>query len=293
MIMGKSNLRYWCLLVPFLFVLCSCSLIKPPGIFNQPVGAVLTTGIGGTIFRVNQLGDSSRAFGEDDVLEGAVMKWWGKWFTKGQTSMLVDYDSLGRGLVGLLSESLKAESVDALERLARAWQPLADERSIDREIFVLHKFLLVQACIGVLSAPEVQQSVINKVFAAFYASLDAILVGDIQPPLYVTEYIRSRIGADADALSELEKLWVIRAPQYDEPFALDREEYFENRPGHLPWKRLIVRFMQNFKETPDPLHDILLEAPGSVSASIAVAMTFGEYYENVGKIIISHFGQSS
>lgn len=235
----------------------------------------------------------SGGFGEHDVLEAAVMKWWEKWFTKEQTSMPVDYDSLGKELVGLLSESLKAESVDALKKLAQAWQPLADERSIDREVFILHKFLLVQACACVLSAPEVPESVIKKVVTAFYAPLNAILGGDIQPPLYVTEYIRSRIGADGDTLSAMEKLWVTRASQYDEPFTLDREEYFENRPGHLPWKRLIVRFMQNLKETSNPLHEILMEAPGSVSASIAVAMTFGEYYENVGKIIISHFGQRS
>jgi hypothetical protein len=52
------------------------------------------------------------------------MKWWEKWFTKEQTSMPVDYDSLGKELVGLLSESLKGESVDALKNLARAGQPL-------------------------------------------------------------------------------------------------------------------------------------------------------------------------
>ena len=150
--------------------------------------------------------------------------------------------------------------------------------------------LLVQAIAGVAGD---HQSIINRVVSTFYASLDQLLVGDIEPPLYVTEFIRSRIGDNPDTLAELESLWVTRAHQYEAPFALDLEEYFENRPGHLPWKKLILRFMQNFREPSGELHDILLEAEGSVPACVAVALTFGFYSEKASEIIISHFGQKS
>ena len=90
---------------------------------------------------------------------------------------------------------------------------------------------------------------------AIDAALDLVLARSNQSPLYVSEYIRSRVGDDLDTLAALERLWVARAQQYDEPFTLDLEEYFENRPWHLPWKRLIVRFIQNFRETSEPLHD--------------------------------------
>jgi len=174
-----------------------------------------------------------------------------------------------------------------LRTLAQTWQPLADERRIDLEIFVLYKLLLVQVCKGILSGPEVQESTINKVFAAFYGALEPALGKDLESTLYVTEYIQSRIGADPKRLSALEDLWVTRSNRYNEPFVLDREEYFENRPSHLPWKRMIGRFMQNFRETSDPLHDVVRDTPGAFTACLEVTRTFGEYYEKVGNIIIS------
>ena len=282
---GKSSLRYAWLLVLSFFVLCSCSPTKTQEIFKQPVGVALNTEISGTVFRINHLGDLPDAFGGHDILDRTVMKWWRKWFTKGRTStpVEIDYAGIGGSLVGLLSESLKLESVDVLKKLARNWEPSADERNIDREVFLFHKFLLVQVCADLSS----HQSFINGVVPAFYASLDQALVGDMQPPLYVTEFIRSRIGAHPDTLADLERLWVTRANQYEEPFAIDLEEYNENRPGHLPWKRLIVRFMSNFRESSGELHEILLEAEGAVPAIIAVAMTVAEYYKNVGEIIRS------
>ena len=206
------------------------------------------------------------------------------------TPVEVDYARLGGSLVGLLSASLEPDglySVESLKRLAQDWQPLADERTIDREVFLFHMFLLVQACAD--ASPN--QSVINRVVAAFYPSLEQALVGDIQPPLYVTEFFRSRIGTHPDTLAELRSVWVTRANQYEEPFALDLEEYFENRPGHLPWKRLILSFMQNFREP--QLQDIWREATESVPASVAVTLTFGLYSEKATEIIVSYFGQKS
>ena len=202
----------------------------------------------------------------------------------------IDYARLGGSLVGLLSVSLEPDglySVESLKRLARDWQPLADEKTIDREVFFFHMFLLIQAC----AEASPNQSVINRVVAAFYASLEQALVGDIQSPLYVTEFIRSHIGTDPDTLAELRSLWVTRAQQYEAPFGLDLEDYLESRPGHLPWKRLILRFMQTFREP--QLQDIWREATESVPASVAVTLTFGLYSEKATEIIVSHFGQKS
>lgn len=213
----------------------------------------------------------------------------------------VDYARLGRELVGLLLGSLEYDgfgSAKSLERLARDWQPLADEKTIDQEVLLFHKFLLVQACAGSSS----HQSILDSVITALYTSLDQVLVEDT---------------VDAGTLAELERLWVIRANQYEEPFALDLEEFSEHRPGHLPWSRLIVRFMRNFREPSDQshdmhnilkeagvrgqkhresggqVHDILKEVPESVRARTVVAVTFTLYLENATEIITSHFGQKS
>lgn len=201
-----------------------------------------------------------------------------------------DYARLGGSLVGLLSASLEPEgfySVESLKRLARDWQPLADGKTIDREIFFFHMFLLIQAC----AEASPNQSVIDRVVAAFYASLEQALVADIQSPLYVTEFIRPHIGTHPDMLAELRNVWVTRAQQYEAPFGLDLEEYLENRPGHVPWKRLILRFMQNFREP--QLQDIWREATASVPASVAVTLTFGVYSEKATEIIVSYFGKNS
>lgn len=234
------------------------------------------------------------------------MKSWRKWFTQGTVSRSVeiDYACLGRELVQLLSGGLQSASADSLKRLVQIWQPIADEKTIDLEVFLFHKFLLVQACAG----PSISQSISDRVIAAFYASLEQVgRGGDTQPPF----------GIEADTLASLERLWVTRANQYEEPFALDLKEFSENRPGHLPWSRLIVRFMRNFREpsgqvhdmhnilreagvrgqkhrrADGQVHDILKEVPESVRAPVTVSVTFVLYFENATEIIISHFGQKS
>ena len=287
--MQKGNLLHVlnaCFLLSSLCVFCSCSTIKAQEIFGQPVGVALNTEISRTVFRINHLGNLPSALSGHDVLDRTVMKWWRKWLTKGRASMSVDYARLGRELVGLLLGSLEYDgfgSAKSLEKLARDWQPLADEKTIDREILLFHKFLLVQACAGT----SISQSVSDRVIAAFYESLDQVgRGGDTQPPF----------GTEADTLASLERLWVIRANQYEEPFALDLEEFSEHRPGHVPWSRLIVRFMRNFREPSGQvhdMHDILREVPESVRARVTVNVTFVLYFENATEIIISHFGQKS
>ena len=217
--MQKGNLPHVldaCFLISSLCIFCSCSTIKAQEIFRQPVGVALNTEISRTVFRINHLGNLPSALASHDVLDRTVMKYWRKWFTKGRAStpVEIDYARLGRELVHLLSESLQGESADALKRLVRTWQPLADEKIIDLEVFLFHKFLLVQACAG----SSIPQSVSDRVIATFYESLAQVgRGGDTQSP----------VGTEANTLASLERLWVTRAHQYEEPFALDLEEYFE------------------------------------------------------------------
>lgn len=202
-----------------------------------------------------------------------AMTWWKRWFKTGKATTLVDYSRLGSQLVRLLGETLKSESADALEKLARACEPSADEGKIASEVLYFHRFLLVQACAGAFP-----QSVTNRVVSEFNVAL---------------RESSSRLQIDSDTFAEMERLWVTRAHQYDEPFAGDLEQYLEKPPGHLPWKRTIARFSQNFRDAHDSLDIFETHTSPSVQASIAVAITFGSLFKSVGEAIRSHFDQSS
>ena len=51
-----------------------CAEIRTHREFQQPVGATLSSGIGGTIFRLNKVGDLPNAFGGRDIWGGKVDK---------------------------------------------------------------------------------------------------------------------------------------------------------------------------------------------------------------------------
>ena len=51
-----------------------CGTIRSHRNLEQPTGAVLTTGIGGTVFRLNKTGDLPNAFGGRDIWGGKVDK---------------------------------------------------------------------------------------------------------------------------------------------------------------------------------------------------------------------------
>jgi hypothetical protein len=52
----------------------SCGTIRNHRHLEQPTGAVLTTGIGSTVFRLNKIGDLPNAFGGRDIWGGKVDK---------------------------------------------------------------------------------------------------------------------------------------------------------------------------------------------------------------------------
>ncbi len=61
-----------------LIIVCtamsSCGTIRSHRNIEQPTGSVLTTGIGGTIFRLNKTGDLPNAYGGRDIWGGKIDK---------------------------------------------------------------------------------------------------------------------------------------------------------------------------------------------------------------------------
>ncbi|HKC96353.1 MAG TPA: hypothetical protein VKB81_20260, partial [Nitrospira sp.] len=82
-----------------------------------------------------------------------------------QPAMPNDYLALGRQLAGLLGSSLEGPSGEALKELARAYDPSANESRISAEVFLFHKYLIVQTCVGMFPEAEVER-VIGGLFAA-------------------------------------------------------------------------------------------------------------------------------
>lgn len=221
------------------------------------------------------------------------MTWWKQWFTRRQTSVEVD-DDLGRRLVGCLSAILRSSSVDALRTLARAREPSCDERTIDLEVFFFHRFLVVQSCAVVFS-----QSVMNRAAAALYKGLEVLLTeDDVGAQSYDAQFIRRWISTTGITLAELEKVWVVRAREYEEPFYLDadeflHEEFRKKHPGHLPYKRMVTRFSHNFGEASDAAKGFDALPSEAVNACVQVGGAFGVLFKAVGEEMRAYFGKGS
>ena len=76
-----------------------------------------------------------------------------------------EYLVLGRQIARLLGSALEGSSAEALRDLARAYDPSADEVRISAEVFLFHKYLLMQACVGVFPESQVDH-VVGGLFAA-------------------------------------------------------------------------------------------------------------------------------
>lgn len=181
--------------------------------------------------------------------------------------MKVDYDLLGNQLVGLLEASLKTPSADTLKKIAKDCLPSIDDEVLALEILYFHMFLLVQAC--TFKLPE---DVGRQIVAAFYVAQ--------------TREMRSRFGLDKHVEEVFQSLWVKRANQYDEPFDADIEEDLKPHDFHLPWKRLIATFINNFKETSDSV-EAIWSTHHPIEASLFVASTYAEILSKIGLILRS------
>jgi len=143
-----------------------------------------------------------------------------------------EYLGLGRQLARLLGSCLEGASGDLLRELARAYDPSANEARISAEVFLFHKYLLMQSCVGVFPESEV-----DHIVGGFCAALNERASG--------MEFSPTRQKA-------MEQMWQLRAAQFDQPFARDRVEFLDEGSGPIHWKQTIVRFCQNVKEIENP-----------------------------------------
>src|SRR4029078_9445977 len=113
-----------------------------------------------------------------------------------------EYLGLGRQLARLLGSCPEGAARDLLRELARAYDPSANDARISAEVFLFHKYLLMQSCVGVFPESEVEHIV-----GGFCAALNERASG--------MEFSPTRQKA-------MEQMWQLRAAQVDQPFAQER-----------------------------------------------------------------------
>lgn len=70
----KANTLIMSALIIVSLSMSGCGTIRSHRNLEQPMGSVLTTGIGGTVFRLNKTGDLPNAFGGRDIWGGKIDK---------------------------------------------------------------------------------------------------------------------------------------------------------------------------------------------------------------------------
>lgn len=181
----------------------------------------------------------------------------------------VEYLGLGRQLARLLGSCLEGASSDELRELARAYDPSANDARISAEVFLFHKYLLMQACVGVFPASEV-----DYVVGGLFAALNERASG---------------LEFSAERQQAMEQMWQQRAAQFDRPFSLDRVEFLDEGSGPIHWKQTIGRFCQNVREVDNP-PDIWAGADGpSHAASRSVTATLDHMVSALGEMNRLHF----
>lgn len=143
-----------------------------------------------------------------------------------------EYLGLGRRIMPLLGSALCGPSAEALRELARAHDPSADESRIGAEVFLFHKYLLMQACVGVF--PESQ---VDHIVGGLFAALNERASG--------LEFSPERQQA-------MEEMWRQRAGQFDHFFAQDRHAFLDAQADPIHWKGTIGQFCRNVREDDDP-----------------------------------------
>lgn len=178
------------------------------------------------------------------------------------------YLTIGRQLARLLGASLQEAPAESLRELARAYHPSAQESRISAELFLLYKYLLVQACVGVFPDEETE-----PVVAGLFAALNERAAG---------------LAFDAGRQAAMERMWQLRAGQFDQPFGEDRMHFLAASDA-LHWKRTIFQFCQNVHEMTDP-PDIWAGTGGpSQQASRSVTETLDHMLTAVHEMRRLHF----
>jgi hypothetical protein len=180
-----------------------------------------------------------------------------------------EYLNLGRQLARLLGSCLEGASGDELRELARAYDPSANDARISAEVFLFHKYLLMQACVGVFPASEV-----DHVVGGLFAALNERASG---------------MEFSAERQQAMEQMWQERAAQFDQPFSQDRVEFLDEGSGPIHWKQTIGRFCQSVREIDHP-PDIWVGADGpSHAASRAVTAALDHMVSALGEMNRLHF----
>lgn len=181
----------------------------------------------------------------------------------------IEYLNLGRQIAGLLGTALEGASAESLRELARAYDPAANEARISAEVFLFHKFLLMQACVGVFSELHVDH-IVGGLFAALNEQAKGL---ELSP----------------ERQHALEQMWQLRAGQFEGPFSHDRAHFLDEAPGAFHWKETISRFCQNVCEMANP-PDIWLGTTGpSQTASRSVTSALDQMVSALGELNRLHF----
>jgi hypothetical protein len=189
-----------------------------------------------------------------------------------QSSVPVDYLEIGRQLAGLLGSSLEGPSGEALKELALAYDPSANEARIRAEVFLFHKYLIVQTCVGMF--PEAQ---VERVIGGLFAALNEKA---------------TRLDFSQERQNAMEEMWRMRAKQFDGPFTRDREHFLDEGSDGVFWKQSINRFCQNVREIERP-PDIWAGGKGpSHRASATVTETVDRLVSAMTEMSKLHFGET-
>jgi len=180
-----------------------------------------------------------------------------------------DYLDIGRRIVPLLGSALGGPSAKALRELAHAYDPSADDSRISAEVFLFHKYLLMQACVGVFPEAHVDH-VVGGLFAALNEWASGLELGP-------------------DRQQAMEVVWQRRAGQFERSFSQDRGQFLDEGAGPAHWKETIGRFCQNVREMERP-PDLWAGNDGpSYLASHSVTAALDQMLVALGEINRLHF----
>jgi hypothetical protein len=190
-----------------------------------------------------------------------------------RSSAPADYLQIGRQLALLLGSSLEGPSGEALKELARAYDPSANESRISAEVFLFHKYLIVQSCVGMF--PEAQ---VERVVGGLFAALSERAAGmDFSP----------------ERQQAMEQMWQMRAKQFDRPFTRDREHFLLEEADQVHWKQSLTQFCRNVREIENP-PDIWAGGKGLPHrASATVTETIDRLVSAMREMSRLHFGSSA
>jgi hypothetical protein len=184
----------------------------------------------------------------------------------------VEYLNIGRRILPLLGSALGGPSAEALRELAYAYDPSADDSLISAEVFLFHKYLLMQACVGVFPEAHVDH-VVGGLFAALNERASGLELGP-------------------DRQQAMEAVWQRRAGQFERSFSQDRVLFLHEAAGPAHWKETIGRFCQNVREMERP-PDLWAGNDGpSYLASHSVTIALDQMLAALGEINRLHFSGS-